>query len=148
MQLEQTFLEAVSYIQAELLKLGLSSDVVQSINDVTGEYGSEKSVDSLKKQFPGATDACAKFDLDSLQEVLQKAVSGSSQVVTIPELAVFSHQVALLHELRRLVARRKSSRISRVVLAAHRRSTVGGKNGKVSKALLVKHEQTLATLRG
>jgi hypothetical protein len=152
MQLEQVYIDAATYLQTELLKLALSEDIVSVLNGVTGESGLTGAIESFKKQFPEATDAAKKFDVDAMQKALQQAITGggdsNAPIIRIPELAIFSQQVALLHELRRLVARRKSTRIERVLLAAHRRSTTGGKDGKVVRSLLTIQEQILSKLRG
>lgn len=152
MQLDDTYLDAVSYLRVELSKLNLLDTISTQIASHSGGLGIGAAVESVRSQFPGISDAVSRFDIGKLEEALQKAISAhansSGDIITIPELAVFQQQVGFLQEMRRYIARRKSTRVSRVVAAAHRRTTLAAIDGKVTKSLLLHPESVLTKLRG
>jgi hypothetical protein len=149
-QLEPVFIDTVEYLCQELKKLNVTQPVAYAIFRATNLAMDTDRVRSMLEQFPGESDAAAKFDIAKLGAALQTAIANfvsKGDIVTNAHLSVYSIELGLLHDLRRLVARKKSTRIERVIAAGHRRASLCGPTGKVKTALIAVNEETLTKMR-
>lgn len=136
MQVDKKFTEGVDFLLEQLRKaqfgeLGWS----EVINQGTGQTVSDEAVKSAAAEFPDAGDIGRKFDLSELKKTLEALVTDDQGGVSVGELQAAEMQTRLLLACRRYYARRKQSRASRIVHAAHRRAILSHAQGPIQRDL-------------
>lgn len=151
MQIDEKFQQAVSHVLGQLQASQLSQS--QWIDTITTAVNvpvtSAKAIDP-KIEYPGSHDVTDAFSTEGIKDTINQIIAGSSDdlsLLALGEMKAASLQTQMLLELQRYYARKKQSRLTRIVNASHRRAILTQPQGPITGQLVAAIENHLALIK-
>ena len=150
MQLDEHYLDAVRYLKEQFGQLQLTDEQwLDVINDQTELSSTATYVKTAADQFPERDAVMKRFSVEGLRSALEDQAADTSEEIRLStgEIEVAARQQQVLLDLQRYLARRKQSRVVRLVNAAHRRAILTHPQGPINRQLSLAAEELLTRSR-